>query len=96
MDEWSNKIYPGITVEGIDLGGMTKNQAEETLKSKYGKVAENKEIIIKADDEEIDINFSDLSPQYDIDDVVAKAMEIGKIKIYLKNKNIYMKELAKI
>ena len=39
VDEWSNKIYPGITVEGIDLGGMTKNQAEETLKSKYGKVA---------------------------------------------------------
>ena len=86
VDEWSNKIYPGITVEGIDLGGMTKNQAEETLKSKYGKVAENKEIIIKADDEEIDINFSDLSPQYDIDDVVAKAMEIGK------NKNIFEKQ----
>lgn len=78
VDEWSDKIYPGITVEGVNLGGMTSSEAEETLKNKYGQVAANKEIIIKAGDEEVDINFSDLSPEYDIDEVVAKAISIGK------------------
>ncbi len=78
VDEWSDKIYPGITVEGINLGGMTSGEAEEILKSKYGQVAADKEIIIKAGDEEVDINFSDLSPEYNIDEVVAEAVSIGK------------------
>lgn len=86
VDEWSNKIYPGITVEGINLGGMTSSEAEEILKSKYGQVAENKKIIIKAGDDEVDINFSDLSPEYDINEVVTKAMTIGK------NENVFEKQ----
>lgn len=78
ISNWENKIYPGITVEGINLSGMTTSEAEKVIKNKYGQVANSKKIILKAGDKEVDINFSDLDPEYDIDDVVSKAMEMGK------------------
>ena len=90
VDEWKDKIYPGVTVEGISLGGMTSEEAEKILNDKYGQVASNKEIFIKAGNEQIEINFSDLSPEYDIDEVVAKAVSIGKDESVFKQ-NEYIK-----
>ncbi len=90
VDNWKDKIYPGVTVEGINLGGMTSAEAEETLNNKYGQVASNKEIFIKAGDEQVEINFTDLSPEYDIDKVVDKAVNIGKDENIFKQ-NEYIK-----
>ncbi|MDO4534398.1 MAG: VanW family protein [Clostridium perfringens] len=90
VDEWKDKIYPGITVEGIDLGGMTSKEAEEILSNKYGQVASDKDIFIKAGDKEVEINFADLSPEYDIDEVVVKAVGIGKDENIFKQ-NQYIK-----
>ena len=31
IKDWDNKIYPGVTVQDVNLGGMTKEEAKNKL-----------------------------------------------------------------
>lgn len=33
--EWDTKIYPGVSVQDVDLGGMTKEEAKDKLNKTF-------------------------------------------------------------
>ena len=45
-DKWEDKIYSGVMVEGIDLGGKTKEEAIEILNDKFNNKIGDKKINI--------------------------------------------------
>ena len=49
VDKWDNKIYSGVVVKGIDLSGMTKEAAEETLNKKFRENLSDKKIEFSVD-----------------------------------------------
>ena len=53
VDEWENKIYPGITVDNVEVGGMSKEEAKSKLEKVIESEMQNKAIIVKVDDRPI-------------------------------------------
>lgn len=78
VKKWDNKIYPGVTVQNINLGGMTKDEAKVKLKESFEGEIDNKVLPIKIGSKVFELKYSDISPQYDIDATVEEAVKCGK------------------
>lgn len=78
VKEWNNKIYPGITTEGLDVSGKTKEEASKLLKEKQSDKILNKKIVIKTSKKSYTLEYSQITPKYNIDQVVNEAFAYGK------------------
>lgn len=71
-------IYSGISVDGIDLGGKTKDEAENVIKE-YVKSLKNKKIHIKTDLASIEYTLKDFGMKSNSSIVLEDAYAYGKI-----------------
>lgn len=78
VQKWENKIYPGITIDSIDIGGMPKDEAEEKLKTGIESQIKNKLLTVDAGHKEFKLKYSDINPQYDIKSAVENAFNWNK------------------
>lgn len=78
VNRYNERIYPGVKVEGIKLGGETEREAIDTLKHKYINKVLKKNILIKIKDKVYTINYSKLNIKYNIEDTVKDAFKYGK------------------
>lgn len=93
VEQWNDKIYPNVYVENVNLSGMTKEKAIEVLEKDVKEPVEHKAIKVQAADKSIEIKYSDLSPEYNIDETVNEAMNYGKdLNLFEKNNLIEGKD----
>ena len=76
--EWDNKIYPGVTVQDVNLGGMTKEEAKNKLSETFNDAIGKKKLPISIGDKQYELIYSDIIPKYDIDGTVEKAYNFGR------------------
>lgn len=81
----NNKIIKGVSLQGVDISNCTKEEANEKInKLIEGKI--NKKIIIKYDENEINIIPNDINVKYDINNKIEEAYLIGrKNNIFINN-----------
>ncbi len=93
---WDNYIYPGVFVNGKEISKITKAELKDDLKKQYLDPVLNKSINIKADDKDYVLNFSDLNPQYNIDEISDQAYNYKKdenmFNKYMQITNLFSKE----
>ena len=77
-------ILEGISINGIDISGMTKEEAEDTL-SKLINEKINKGITISISDNTQNVSFESLGVEYDISSSISKAYNIGRSENIFKN-----------
>lgn len=88
--KWDRLIYPGIKINNIDLSGKDKNESIKTIEAEFVNPILSSRVIIKDQDRDYVIDCSKLIYDYDLLQVVDKAISYGK------NLNIYKKhELIK-
>ncbi|WP_027631606.1 VanW family protein [Clostridium hydrogeniformans] len=78
VNKWNDRIYPGVSVQGVNLDGKTKEEAITKLKEEFGDAIINKKIKVKAKDKEYTMDYSKLNAKYDIEEVVDEAFNFGK------------------
>lgn len=78
IEKWNDKIYPGVTVQNIDIGGMTKEEAESKLKAELVGPISDKKLKIEVQDKTFDLVYADIEPNYDVDSTVNEAYNFGK------------------
>ena len=83
VKKWEDKIYPGVTVNGVDISGKTKDEAKDILQKSFVNAISDKKIVVKAANENLEINYKELKPEYNIDEVLENTFKYGK------NGNIY-------
>ena len=94
----NTKIMKGITIGEIDVSNMTKEEAKHTLNEIYSAKAKN-EIYLKYGENETAITYEALEVEYQIDNAVNEAYEVGRqgnifkdnieiLKTWIKGKNI--------
>lgn len=71
-------IYDGVSIGGIDVGNMTKEQAKAELEELYSGPLSEKKLVLRYDDYMKEISYSDIGAEYDYDEAVEKAFEIGR------------------
>lgn len=90
-NEWDNKIYPGVTVQDVNIGGMTKDEAKNKLSESFNDAIGKKKLPISIGDKQYELIYSDIMPKYDIDGTVEKAYNFGRengtFKKYMLIKN---------
>lgn len=79
-----DKIHSNITINGIDVGGFVPLQAESMLKKKMEPVIDDSDIVLKFKEKEWKMKYRDTNFQYEYEDAVAKAYEIGHKGSYFK------------
>jgi vancomycin resistance protein YoaR len=73
----SDKILEGVKIGGLDVGGLTEEEAEQKVESYITKL-ENRQVTIKIEDNEVVASASELGFSSDAEDSVQKAYQLGK------------------
>lgn len=76
--EWENKIYPGITVYGVDLGGLSKEEAISSLNEKLSNLIMDKKLDVLVGDKKLELSYSEINPKYDTEAIAEEAFNYGK------------------
>lgn len=73
-----DKIYKGVYINSVHVGGMTRTELEDTLKKQYQDKLESANITLKAGDTTYPFNFKDIHVIYGIDSIADKAYFVGR------------------
>lgn len=79
-----DRIYPGVTVLDINLGGMTKEEAVKTVRDYSNNYYSGKQIVLRCLDKTAVIAVKDAVQGIDADDAAELAYEYGRDKGVLK------------
>ena len=84
----NEKIISGVTIKGIDVSGLTKEEASAKLETTYSEKLEQN-IELKYEDFESELNPTLMEVKYDIDTAVNEAYTLGRNgNIFVNNYNI--------
>lgn len=91
----NNNILNGVTIEGIDVSGLSREEAKAKIETVYN-AKKGEDIILKYNDFETTISQDILETNYDLDKAVNKAISLGKDgNIITNNYNILFALLGK-
>ncbi len=71
-------IYNGITVNGRNVGGMTKEEAADYLQGSINSSLSSKIITVTNGNERYNISFEDVGAQYDVDEAADSAYKAAR------------------
>jgi vancomycin resistance protein YoaR len=77
QNEYNGKILPGVTVNGVPLGGLTPDEAEAVLRDRL-VVGDNATLTLTAANQSWTATSLDLGVQFDTAATVADAMTLGR------------------
>ena len=84
----NDKIIKGVSIENIDMSGLSKEEAKNKLETIYNEI-KSKDINIKHNEYESTISPELIETNYDIDKAVNEADSVGKSdNIFVNNYNI--------
>jgi vancomycin resistance protein YoaR len=76
-DSQAGRILPGVSAAGVDLGGLTPDQARAALETRYGAIAKGG-LLLRAPIGSTTVPFVDAGRAADIDSMVADAAARGR------------------
>lgn len=74
----TDKFYSGITVQGVSLGGMTMQQAQEALKAKEASACGQYDIKIAYDGKSWELTQNNMAFTYNTDSILKEAYAYGR------------------
>ena len=72
------KIYEGVTVMGLDLSGMTQEEAKTALDQAFDETVLSKTILLKYGEKSWKYTYADLGFTANTEELAAKAYEVGR------------------
>jgi vancomycin resistance protein YoaR len=75
--EYADRIHPGVTVDGVDVSGLTRADAAALLRDRLGKYAEGT-AVLAIDGREFRIPYAALGRRADVDALVELAWAVGR------------------
>ncbi len=73
-----SKILPNIMVEGVNIGGMTTEDAEKELNLHFGAVSKDRNLIVECDGVQKEIGFNDIDLSVDSGTTAENAFKRGR------------------
>ncbi|MBQ6820773.1 MAG: VanW family protein [Clostridium sp.] len=90
INSYSNKVYPGVSILGTDLSGLSSEELHATLISLFNNI-ENKQITVTAKDEKFNTTYKDLGSAINITELENSILSYGKNESFF-NKVSLIKE----
>ena len=91
----NNNIISGVKIEGIDISGLSREEAKEKINSIYEE-KKQKDIILKYGEYETTITPQLIDTNYDVDKAIEKAISLGReSNIVINNYNILFAKIGR-
>lgn len=74
----TGKVHPGVTVAGVEIGGMSPDKARSVLDSRLPAKAAEAPVVVKYGESEWQVPSSQVALGFDTVATVARAMEVGR------------------
>lgn len=74
----SDKIYPGISVQGVSLSNLSKDQALESLKASLDPELDKNKLTLKISDQAIEVSKKTIGQTYNYDKAINEAFAIAR------------------
>lgn len=71
-------FYDGVAVEGIDVSGLSIEQARELVEEKVGRIVYGNSILVSYEDMSWKIGLSDISYRFLVEEAIESAYSIGR------------------
>ncbi|MGL5822894.1 MAG: VanW family protein [Sarcina sp.] len=91
IKKWENKVYPEVSLNGIAIGGKTKEEIKVDINTTLLDKMNDKKLKIVAKDKHEIIDYSNLKLEYNIEKAIDEALNCGK-KDSIFKKNSYIKK----
>ncbi|MGL5634527.1 MAG: VanW family protein [Sarcina sp.] len=91
VKKWENKVYPEVSLNGIAIGGKTKEEIKVDINTTLLDKMNDKKLKIVAKDKHEIIDYSNLKLKYNIEKAIDEALNCGK-KDSIFKKNSYIKK----
>jgi vancomycin resistance protein YoaR len=75
--QYADRILPGVTVGGVDMAGMTPQEAKTRLGEVFASFGQG-QAVLKGGGLEMPIDYADIDRRPDLDGMVAEAMAVGR------------------
>lgn len=75
--QYADRVLPGVTVGGIELAGMTPEQATARLEQAFASFGQGR-AVLTGGKVEMAIEYADIDRRPDLDGLVAEAMAVGR------------------
>ncbi len=95
VSKYKNKIYKGITIEGVDVSGMTQKEAIKALNKELHLDEAKKPLKIAVGDKVNTYDYNDIELSCDLNKAVNKAIRYGKEKNIFKRSSMISKGCKK-
>lgn len=89
----SDKIITGIYIKGVEVAGLTKEQAIEKVTNEFNNVLPNN-LTVSHGEYETQLNLEDLGANFNIEEAVDRAYNIGRDSNIFKNMGTIIKNLV--
>ena len=89
----SNKIIPGIYVKGVEISGLTKEQAIQKITDEFNNVLPGYLTVFHGE-YETQLNLEDIGANFNIEEVVNRAYNLGRESNIFKNMGTIMRNLV--
>lgn len=84
----SSTIIEGIKINGIDVSGLTKEEANQKINEQITKILDEP-VMLKYDSYEIGIDAKQIDAKYNVEEIVNQAYEMGrKSNVFANNSEI--------
>ena len=91
----SDKIITGIYIKGVEVAGLTKEQAIEKVTNEFNKVLPNNLTVVHGE-YETQLNLEDLGANLNIEEAVNRAYNMGRDSNIFKNMGTIIKNLVSV
>ena len=91
----SDKIITGIYIKGVEVAGLTKEQAIEKVTNEFNNVLPNNLTVVHGE-YETQLNLEDLGANLNIEEAVDRAYNIGRDGNIFKNMGTIIKNLVSV
>ncbi len=71
-------IYQGITIDGIQVGGLSKEEATGLLTGSHARDAASQRLVLFYEEEEWNYTFQEIGAQYQVEQAVEQAYDLGR------------------
>lgn len=75
---YNDRIYPGVYIDNVQVGGMTKEEAAEAVRKVHEDVSSSFDIVIAVGNENWHVNSERVPVSRNIEEVVEKAFASGR------------------
>lgn len=95
--EWQEKVYPGVSVMGEDLSGMTLPEVKNLLETKILEAVKTNALTVVVKDKEFTLSLGDLDVALDTQSMSEYIVSLGKsLEETEKLQRIYTKTLEEV